>query len=373
MYMNLREDINRIKEVMGINESRDMFFRRRRDEFLDVLLTSFEWMDEFIDEMDSFEVYLDLILIRSIDGLFEFNDILVKGDDIEELLPLALSFLRNDERLFRKIKDHYYSKKSDTTITESNGRFLMRRGLEFNNYIFDYFGNVNPQRFDSFKDYLKKEINTEQRMNESRELLLVKRRMDALLDYVEVSYDFLSPSRFKNFDDFLERVIFSATRDFVTDKIGGEHEEQLKIREELEPMIMELVKKHPIYDEIYDHYISNLHQMNLQEDIDRIKQVRGINEESVNPYLKRRMPELIAAAIQAANWYVPSFMPDFNTYLDRVIYSGIVSVIPLDYADTHVPQMNELENGLRNLIYDNKELLNKFKELYYLSSTKYKG
>ena len=113
--------------------------------------------------------------------------------------------------------------------------------------------------------------------------------------------------------------------------------------------------------------------MNLQEDINRIKEVMGINEGSVNPYLKRRMPELIAAVIQAADWYVPSFMPDFNTYLDRAIYSGVISVIPTDYADTHVPQMHELEDGLRNLIYANKELLDKFEKLYYRSTTKYKG
>ena len=113
--------------------------------------------------------------------------------------------------------------------------------------------------------------------------------------------------------------------------------------------------------------------MNLQEDIDRIKEVMGINEGSVNPYLKRRLPELIDAVVQAADWYVPSFMPDFNTYLDRAIYSGVVSVIPTDYADTNAPQMYELEDGLRNLIYGNKELLDKFEKLYYRSTTKYKG
>lgn len=95
-------------------------------------------------------------------------------------------------------------------------------------------------------------------INESKELLLVKRRMSALLDYIEASYDWLSPRRFKDFDDFLERVVFSATRDFVGEEIGGEYDNQLKIRDEIEPMILELIKKHSIYNEIYDHYISNI-------------------------------------------------------------------------------------------------------------------
>ena len=209
--MNLSEDINRIKEVMGINESRDTFFKRRQNEFLDVLLNSFEWMDEFIEEMDSFEEYLKLILRHSIDGFFEYNNTLATSEEIDELLPLALQLLRNDKRLFRKIKENYYSQKSDT----SEG------------------------------------------INESKELLLVKRRMDALIDYIEHSYDWLSPRRFRDFDHFLKRVVFMATRDFVHDEIGGEYEDQLNIREELEPKILELIKKHSIHDEIYDHYISN--------------------------------------------------------------------------------------------------------------------
>ena len=193
-----------------ITESRDMFFRRRQGEFLDDLLTSFEWIE--VEEADSFEEYLEMILTHSIDGFFGHNNILVTSEEIDELLPFALQTLRNDERLFRKIKRNYYSQNSG--IRES--------------------------------------------INESKELLLVKRRMDALLDYIEASYDWLSPRRFKDFDDFLERVAFSATRDFVADEIGGEYQEQLKICDELEPMVLDLIKKHSIYDEIYDHYISNI-------------------------------------------------------------------------------------------------------------------
>jgi hypothetical protein len=308
--MNLHEDINRIKEVMGINESRDMFFRRRQSEYREDLLNSFEWME--VEEADSFEEYIEFILRHSIDSFFGHNDILVTSEEIDELLPLALQTLRNDGRLMRRIRRHYdtynSSRNFDETITESKDRFLMRRELEFNNYVNNHFGNVNPQRFDSFEDYLKyvlryaimifftnvadegdlkrdemeelipialyhlennrdlyneikkeffKEINSEQRMNESKEMLLVKRRIDALLDYIEASYDWLSPRAFTDFDDFLKRVAFSATRDFTVDEIGGEYEELLKIREKLEPMVLELIKNHPIYDEIYDHFIAN--------------------------------------------------------------------------------------------------------------------
>jgi hypothetical protein len=208
--MNLQEDINRIKEVMGINENQNHFFIRRQDEFIEDIINSFEWMDIEDTDSDSFEEYVEEILRHAIDSLFQHNDILVTNEEIDELLPLALKILRNDERLFKKIKSNYINYR----ITS--------------------------------------------RIDESKELLLVKRRMDALLDYIEQSYDWLSPRRFDNFEHFLKRVVFSAARDFVADEIGGEYEEQLNIREELEPMILELVKKLPIYDEIYDHYISNI-------------------------------------------------------------------------------------------------------------------
>ena len=205
--MNLREDINRIKEVMGINESRDIFFKRRQEEFLEDVLNSFDWMD--VEESDSVEEYVEDILRHSIDSFFGYNNILVTSEEIAELLPPALKILRSEEQLYKQIKGYWYRN------------------------------------------------NSTSRIDESKELLLVKRRMDALMDYIEHSYDWLSPRNFRDFDHFLERVVFMATRDFVHDEIGGEYEDQLNIREELEPMILELIKKHSIYDEIYDHYISN--------------------------------------------------------------------------------------------------------------------
>lgn len=208
IVMNLHEDINRIKEVMGINESRDIFFKRRQEEFLEDVLNSFDWID--VEESDSVEEYVEDILRHSIDSFFGYNNILVNSEEIDEFLPAALKILRSKEQLYKQIKGYWYRNNSTSRINESN------------------------------------EINR------------VKRRMDALLDYIEASYDFLSPRRFKDFDDFLERVVFTATRDFIADEIGGEYEEQLNIREKLEPMVLDLIKKHSIYDEIYDHYISNI-------------------------------------------------------------------------------------------------------------------
>jgi hypothetical protein len=333
--MNLQENIERIKEVMGINENRNHFFIRRQDEFIEDINNSFEWMDIEDTDSDSFEEYVEEVLRHAIDSFFQHNDILVTNEEIDELLPLALKILRNDERLFKRIKRNYINNITLMTLTnnitniintpridEANHTLPIKRRLgRIIKYIRSQYSNLAASRFDNFDQFLRRlafdttrdiamdlfdsedfddmskmmddfepkmlnYIKTNKEMydeihnyffseggfgdpnessfekvnglNESKELLLVKRRMDALLDYIEQSYDWLSPRRFDNFEHFLKRVVFSAARDFVADEIGGEYEEQLNIREELEPMILELVKKLPIYDEIYDHYISNI-------------------------------------------------------------------------------------------------------------------
>ena len=208
---------------MGINENRNHFFIRRQDEFIEDIINSFEWMDIDETDSDSFEEYVEEVLRHAIDSFFGHNDILVTEEEIDELLPLALKILRNEERLFKRIKRNYINNITLMTLTNN-------------------ITNI---------------INTP-RIDEANEMLLIKRRMSALLEYIEHSYDWLSPRRFNNFDDFLQRVVFSAARDFVHDEIGGEYDKQLDIREKLEPQILEFIKKHPIHDDIYDHYISNI-------------------------------------------------------------------------------------------------------------------
>jgi hypothetical protein len=334
--MNLQEDINRIKEVMGINENRNHFFIRRQDEFIEDIINSFEWMDIEDTDSDSFEEYVEEVLRHAIDSFFQHNDILVTEEEIDELLPLALKILRNDERLFKRIKRNYVNNITLMTLTnnitniintpridEANHTLPIKRRLNrIIKYIRSQYSNLAASRFDNFNQFLSrvafdttrdlamdlfdsedfddmskmmddfepkmlnyiktnKEIYDEihnyffseggfgdpdessfenvNRINESKEMLLVKRRMDALLDHIEHSYDWLSPRRFNNFDDFLQRVVFSAARDFVADEIGGEYDQQLDIREKLEPQILEFIKRNEgIYNDIYDHYISNI-------------------------------------------------------------------------------------------------------------------
>jgi hypothetical protein len=157
-----------------------------------------------------------------------------------------------------------------------------------------------------------------------------------------------------DFRNFLDRAIFGSVRD-VTGAYDLTHDELNKLEIILSRIIND---DKDLFQTLKQIYISKLDLMG-----------EGINESTT--YLKRRLPELIDAVIQAADWYMPSFMPDFQTYLDRAIYSGIISVVPMDYADTHVREMKELEDGLRNFINSDKKLLEKFVTLYTRGAKKY--
>jgi hypothetical protein len=319
--MNLQEDINRIKQVMGINENHNHFFIRRQDEFREDILNSFDWMD--VDESDSVEEYVEDILRHAIDAFFGYNNILVTSEEIDELLPIALRILRNDVRLSKEIKGYWYRNNSTSRIDEADYALPIKRRLgRLIKHIRSQYSNLAADRFDNFDHFLRrlahdttmhiamdhfdsedfddmskmmddfepkmlnyiktnKEIYDEihdyffseggwgdpesssfekvNKLNESNEIAFVKRRLDTLYDYIEHSYDWLSPRAFDDFDHFLKRVVFSATRDFVHDEMGGEYRGQLELRDKLEPQIFEYIKNNEgIYNDIYDHYISNI-------------------------------------------------------------------------------------------------------------------
>ena len=122
-----------------------------------------------------------------------------------------------------------------------------------------------------------------------------------------------------------------------------------------------------LYDGKYNQILWGLEKLGIDPNtmlFDETNDTMGINESIIDPYLKRRFPEVLDAVLEAAKWYSPSMTPDFNTFLDRAIYSGIMSVFSDEYTDTNVKQMHELEDILKDTIYGNKDLLNKIRSIH---------
>jgi predicted XRE-type DNA-binding protein len=64
--------------------------------------------------------------------------------------------------------------------------------------------------------------------------------------------------------------------------------------------------------------------MNLQENINRIKEVMGINESEISPYIKRRLfsdlPNFIRNEYQ---WLAPWSFIDYDEYMSRIIFNVV--------------------------------------------------
>ena len=108
-------------------------------------------------------------------------------------------------------------------------------------------------------------------------------------------------------------------------------------------------------------------QMNLQEDINRIKEVMGINEGFLNPYLRRRIPAFVEAIVDIADAiYVRSDREysdhDFLNFVDRAIFGSIRDVIET-YDLTH-DELKELEIILLRTINRDRELFQTLKQIY---------
>ena len=189
-------------------------------------------------------------------------------------------------------------------------------------------------------------------MNEGKTPISIKRRLPELIDSILQSASYYNPNKYTaTFEAFLERSIYAG---IVTELPDDYFDSDATKLEHLEDMMNKIILNDP----------SLLKKMkSIYEKRSRLKK-EGINESLFDPYLKRRFPELLEAVLEAGKWYMPSMMPDFNTFLDRAIYSGVISLIPDEYADSNAKQMYELEDIIRDTIYRNEDLLNQMKDLY---------
>ena len=93
------------------------------------------------------------------------------------------------------------------------------------------------------------------RLNENDTLLFLKRRMDLLDKYIRSTYEWLNPRAFNSLDEYVNRVIFAASRDMIADNTNLEYSTQLEIREKLKPIIKDYIMDNKeLYDEIVRFY-----------------------------------------------------------------------------------------------------------------------
>jgi hypothetical protein len=94
-------------------------------------------------------------------------------------------------------------------------------------------------------------------VNENEESIQIKRRLHELPKYIRDAYYWLDPRRFFDFDEFIQRVIFSTVRDFTNQEMEEkDYDKLLELREKLKPMIEKFIMNE-FRDEIYEYYVKN--------------------------------------------------------------------------------------------------------------------
>lgn len=91
-------------------------------------------------------------------------------------------------------------------------------------------------------------------ISEDAVTLGLSRRMGELPRYIRSTYNWLNAKAFINFEEFVDRVVFSTTRDFVADLSVRPYEEQLEIREIVAPIIKKMIDEEFI-DEMKEYFI----------------------------------------------------------------------------------------------------------------------
>jgi hypothetical protein len=85
--------------------------------------------------------------------------------------------------------------------------------------------------------------------------LELRRNLNLLPQYIRSTYNWLNPKAFKDFDEFLERVIFSASRDYTSEFIVNKDDNYI-MWELLKPIVRDIVMNQ-YYDEILNYYNSD--------------------------------------------------------------------------------------------------------------------
>jgi hypothetical protein len=85
--------------------------------------------------------------------------------------------------------------------------------------------------------------------------LELRRNLNRLPQYIRSTYNWLNPKAFKDFDEFLERVIFSASRDYTSEFIVNK-DDYYTMWESLKLIVRDIVMNQ-YYDEILNYYNSH--------------------------------------------------------------------------------------------------------------------
>jgi hypothetical protein len=316
--MNLQENILRIKEMMGINES------EANKEIQFVKIYSDGWGSD-----DAAEFEGEVISIPIVDTIpnepFKDTSYMENSDNIKNMVK---SINDGDELPPIKVIQHPYSdskyvvvdgnhrrfafsksdkKEIDAVVIPNENVLLMKNkwGEEPEEYIklSDVLKNkkvidkyfVLPDGSNNFKVLDKSDVTEKKEsgekwikcvncnkkftqtiykgkkslpicphcgtnndiISESEMPVYIRRRLFGMLpNYIRDTYPSLAPWAFNNYDEYMSRIIFNVVREISLFSGDSTYDEMMKIREKILPTVTQYILDY-FSDEIYEYYLDN--------------------------------------------------------------------------------------------------------------------
>jgi len=158
--MELNENIDRIIEVMGINESRNVeFFKRRQKMFSEKVISAIPYTSPI--SHDNFRDYVDDVIDEAITMFFLHHideaESLPSPEERGRMHLIFSNTLARDKDLFETIRSYFYRKNHHPRMNESRvNNSLKRRIPELIKSIVDIAEILHvPRRYDSFLGFME--------------------------------------------------------------------------------------------------------------------------------------------------------------------------------------------------------------------------
>ena len=253
--MNLQENIQRIKEVMGINENLDSSIKRRLYFFIDDMIA---YQHSIVNR----NVYLNS---------FNFNELVetITDNIIEDVYYKYYGDMDDQSDEWKEIYDKLHPYIQKNTIEFLNKQPNVPRKLETSEAKESgekWIKCVNcKKKFTQTIHKGKKSLpicphcgTNNDLVTESEVPVYIRRRLlEELPNFIRNTYEWLAPWTFNSYEEYMSKIIFNVVREISSSLGDATYEEMMKIREKIEPMITNYIVDN-FSDEIEEYYSDNL-------------------------------------------------------------------------------------------------------------------
>jgi len=252
--MNLQENILRIKEMMGINESEREIF-----DFSDLVNKGVLWVTEphVNGELvpSNWEGDSNIVTLWNLKNPEQGQEWVY--DAIKHPKSEAIQYWTNEGQ-FSLSQEKYEQ------ILRSI-KMLNRKNVEEKKSGEKWVKCVNcNKKFTQTIHKGKKSLpicphcgTNNDIISESEMPVYIRRRLFGMLpNYIRDSYASLAPWSFNNYDEYMSRIIFNVAREISLFSGDSTYDEMMKIREKILPTVTNYIVDN-FSDEIYDYYLEN--------------------------------------------------------------------------------------------------------------------